>query len=248
MPPSPAIASGGPSEGAIPRYGFEVVAAWPHDRGAYTQGLVWRNGVLLESTGMNGQSTLREVELATGRVVKRVAQGPQYFSEGLAVIGDRAFQLTWQSRRGFVYDADTFRLDREFSYEGEGWGLTTDGKLLIMSDGTHRLRWLDPTTFAVVRTTEVTAAGKPVRQLNELEWIGGEVWANIWHSDEVMRIDPATGVVRGVVDFSGLLPAHERRPDTEVLNGIAYDPAGDRLFVTGKRWPWVYEVRLTVKP
>ncbi len=247
VPPSPAPAAGAPA-GAIPRYGYEVLAAWPHDRGAYTQGLVWRNGVLLESTGMNGESTLREVELKTGRVVKRVAQARQYFSEGLAVIGDKAFQVTWQSRKGFVYDADTFRLEREFAYEGEGWGLATDGKLLILSDGTSRLRWLDPTTFAVVRTVEVTAAGQPVSQLNELEWIGGEIWANVWHSDEVMRIDPATGAVRGVVDFSGLLPAHERRSDTDVLNGIAYDAAEDRLFVTGKRWPWVYQVRLTVKP
>jgi glutamine cyclotransferase len=254
VPVSPAVATaasgaggGGGGAAAIPRYGYEVVAAWPHDRGAFTQGLVWRNGGFLESTGLNGQSTLREVEVKTGRVVKRVALAAQYFAEGLAVIGDKAFQLTWQSRKGFVYDADTFRLEREFAYEGEGWGLATDGKLLILSDGTNRLRWLDPATFAVVRTTEVTAASKPVAQLNELEWIGGEVWANVWQTDEVVRIDPATGAVRGVVDFAGLLPANERRPDTDVLNGIAYDAAGDRLFVTGKRWPWVYEVRVTVK-
>ncbi|MEO6246413.1 MAG: glutaminyl-peptide cyclotransferase, partial [Opitutaceae bacterium] len=242
VPPSPPLAAGAEAKtaGAPVPYTFDVVTAWPHDRGAFTQGLVVRNGGFLESTGLNGQSTLREVDLKTGRVLKQVAIAAQYFGEGLAVIGDRAFVLTWQHGKGFVYDADTFRLEREFAYTGEGWGLTTDGTSLILSDGTARLRFLDPTTFAVTRTVEVTSEGKPVEHLNELEFIRGEVFANIWMENEILRIDPATGAVRGVIDCSGLLPRAEIRPDTDVLNGIAYDPATDRLFLTGKRWPKIY--------
>jgi glutamine cyclotransferase len=239
-----------PADPAAPaaRYTYEVVRAWPHDRGAFTQGLLVRNGSLLESTGLNGFSSLREVELSTGRVLKQVPVAREYFAEGLAVIGDRAFQLTWQSQRGFVYDADTFRQLETFTYEGEGWGLTTDGTQLVLSDGTSRLRLLDPRTFAVTRTINVTLDGVPLAQLNELEWINGEIFANVWQTDTVVRIDPATGKVRGVIDFSGLLPAAERAPDTDVLNGIAYDPATGRLLVTGKHWPKLYEVRLKPKP
>ena len=239
-----------PADAAAPaaHYTYEVVRSWPHDRGAFTQGLLVRNGSLLESTGLNGRSSLREVELATGRVLKQVPVAREYFAEGLAVIGDRAFQLTWQTQRGFVYDADTFRRLGEFTYEGEGWGLTTDGTQLVLSDGTNRLRFLDPKTFAVVRTVNVTLDGVPLGRLNELEWINGEVFANVWQTDTVVRIDPATGKVRGVIDFSGLLPAAERAPDTDVLNGIAYDPATGRLLVTGKHWPKLYEVRLKPKP
>ena len=250
VPPSPPLAPGADAggKGAPVRYTYEVVAAWPHDRGAFTQGLVFRNGGFLESTGLIGQSTLREVELKTGRVLKQVAIAAQYFGEGMAVIGDKAFVLTWESRKGFVYDADTFRLEREFAYEGEGWGLATDGRSLILSDGTAKLRFLDPATFAVTRTLEVTSEGNPVEHLNELEWVRGEVFANIWQENEVVRIDPATGIVRGVIDLTGLLPRTEIRADTDVLNGIAYDATADRLFVTGKRWPKIYEVRLKVKP
>ena len=251
VPSSPAMAAGTDAKTtavAPVRYTYEVVAAWPHDRGAFTQGFLVRNGNFLESTGLNGQSSLREVELKTGRVLKQVSIAPQYFGEGLAVIGDRAFLLTWQHGKGFVYDADTFRLEREFAYTGEGWGLTTDGRSLILSDGTARLRFLDPATFAVTRTVEVTSEGKPVEHLNELEFIRGEVFANVWMENEIVRIDPATGVVCGVIDCSGLLPRPEIRPDTDVLNGIAYDAATDRLFLTGKRWPKIYEVRLKVKP
>ena len=241
VPASPATAS---PAAPVVHYTYDVVAVWPHDRGAFTQGLVFRNGELLESTGLNGQSTLREVELKTGRVLKQAAVPTQYFAEGLAVVGDRAFQLTWQNRRGFVYDVDTFRREGEFVYEGEGWGLATDGRLLVLSDGTSRIRFLDPATFQVTRTIDVREDGKPVERLNELEWINGEIFANVWQTDRVVRIDPATGRVRGTIDFAGLLPPQDRGPETDVLNGIAYDAATDRLFVTGKRWPKIFEVRL----
>jgi glutamine cyclotransferase len=225
-----------------------VVATWPHDRGAFTQGLVFRNGSFLESTGLNGQSTLREAEVKTGQVLKKVPVPSQFFAEGLAVLGDQAYQLTWQSQKGFVYDVDTFRLEKEFAYEGEGWGLTTDGKALILSDGSNRIRFLDPATFQVLRAIEVKDDGKPVTRLNELEWIKGEIFANVWQTDEIVRIDPTTGQVRGVIDFSGLLAPQDRGPETDVLNGIAYDAVDDRLFVTGKRWPKIFEVRLKARP
>ena len=219
-----------PADGAGPavHYTYEVIRSWPHDRGAFTQGLLVRNGNLLESTGLNGRSSLREVELT--------------------VIGDRAYQLTWQSQRGFVYDADTFRMLDTFTYEGEGWGLATDGRQLVLSDGTSRIRFLDPATFKVVRTIAVTLDGKPLDRLNELEWINGEIFANVWQTDNVVRIDPETGKVRGVIDFTGLLPNAERAPDTDVLNGIAFDAANGRLLVTGKQWPRLYEVRLKPRP
>jgi glutamine cyclotransferase len=250
QPPSiPPIAEPAkPGAAGVAHFGFEVVRTWPHDRNAFTQGLVFRRDTLLEGTGLNGQSALRELELKTGRVLKQVALPAAYFGEGIAVHGDEVFQLTWQNRRGFVYDVDTFQQKRDFTYEAEGWGITSDGTSLIMSGGTSRLRFVDPATFAERRTIEVTLDGRPVEKLNELEYIRGEVFANVWGSDDVMRIDPATGNVRGVVDFSGLLPVSERRPDTDVLNGIAYDPIGDRLFVTGKRWPAVFEVRLKARP
>jgi glutamine cyclotransferase len=242
VPPVPSIASG---ESPAPvRYSYRVIHAWPHDPAAFTQGLVFRDGDLLESTGLYGESTLREVELQTGRVLKRVSLPSEYFTEGLAFIGSRAYQLTWQNHKGFIYDVDTFRPEGEFTYEGEGWGLATDGSLLVMSDGTSRIRFFDPAGYRLVREIHVTTSGRPVERLNELEWIKGEIFANVWQTDEVVRIDPSNGVVRGIVDFSGLLPLDERRPDTDVLNGIAYDAAGGRLFVTGKRWPEIFEVRL----
>ena len=242
MPPLPVAASG-----VIP-YTYEVIATWPHDPKAFTEGLLVRNGELFESTGLYGQSSLREVEISTGRIVKQVSVPAQFFGEGLTIIGDHAYQLTWRSGKGFVYDADTFRLEREFTFESEGWGLTTDGHWLIQSDGTNRIRFLDPATFRVVRTLDVVAEGKPVSRLNELEWINGEIFANVWLTDKVMRIDPATGQVRGVIDFSGLLAPQDHGPETDVLNGIAYDAANDRLFITGKRWPKIFEVRLKVRP
>ena len=233
-----------PASAAVVHYTYEVIATWPHDPKAFTQGLLFYHGSLLESTGLYGQSSLREVEPKTGRVLKQLAVAAQYFAEGLTVIGDHAYQLTWQGGKGFVYDADTFRPEKEFSYDGEGWGLTTDGHSLILSDGTDHIRFLDPGDFHVVRSIAVTAEGKPVGRLNELEWINGEIFANVWQTDEIVRIDPATGQVRGVIDFSGLLAAADRTPGADVLNGIAYDPTSDRLLVTGKRWPKLYEVRL----
>ena len=242
VPPSPAIKAG--ESPAVVNYSYEILHAWPHDSRAFTQGLVFHEGHLLESTGLNGESTLREVELDTGRVLKKISIPSAYFGEGLAVIGTRAYQITWQNQKGFIYDVPTFRQEGQFSYDGEGWGLTTDGQSLILSDGTHRIRFLDPVTFRVVRTINVTAAGEPVYRLNELEWIKGEIFANVWQTDKVVRIDPLTGAVRGIIDFFGLLSPLERTPDADVLNGIAYDAAHDKLFVTGKRWPKMFEVRL----
>ena len=243
MPPL-AVGGGAP---AVVRYTYEVIAVWPHDESAFTQGLVFRSGVFLESAGLYGESTLREAEVTTGRVLKKASLPREYFAEGLAVVGDKAYQLTWQNHKVFVYAADTFQRLGEFDYPGEGWGLATDGRLLILSDGTNRIRLVDPATFAVVRTVDVVMEGKPLSQLNELEYINGEIFANVWQTDLVVRIDPASGLVRGVIDFTGLLSPLDRRRDTDVLNGIAYDASADRLFVTGKRWPSIFEVRLKVK-
>lgn len=229
-------------------YTYAVVNTWPHDPSAFTQGLVFYAGNLLESTGLNGESTLRAVELNTGRVQKKTSLPSEYFGEGLAVIGTRAFQITWQNHQGFIYDARTFERAGQFTYDGEGWGLTSDGRWLILSDGTDQIRFLDPTTFQVVRTIHVTAAGTPVARINELEWIKGEIFANVWMTNAIIRIDPATGAVLGIIDFSDLLPPEQRLPGTDVLNGIAYDPKAGRLLVTGKRWPKIFEVRLIEKP
>ena len=228
-------------------YACEVIKTWPHDRKAFTQGLVFHNGVLFESTGLNGHSTLRRVELATGRVLQQVELPLQYFAEGLALVGSNLFQLTWQNQKCFVYQIETFRKEKEFSYNGEGWGLTTDSQSLILSDGTDQLRFLDPKTFTVTRTLNVSAAGRRLNHLNELEYVKGEIFANIWRTDFIARIEPASGKVIGVIDCTGLLSASDYDASTDVLNGIAYDPAGDRLFITGKHWPKLFEVRLKQK-
>ena len=232
----------------VSHYTYEVINAWPHDSHAFTQGLLFHEGSLLESTGVKGESSLREVDLQTGRVKKRVRLPDRYFAEGLTVIDAKAYQLTWRNRKGFIYNADTFQRLGEFAYEGEGWGLTTDGNLLILSDGTNRIRFLNPVTFDVVRTIEVQNGGKAVDRLNELEFIHGEIFANIWQTDRIVRIDPANGSVRGMIDLGGLLALWHRRPNTDVLNGIAYDRKSDRLFVTGKNWPKLFEVRLKRRP
>ena len=241
-----AAASPAPSEKAQ-TYGYEVVNTWPHDAGAFTQGLVFQDGVLLESTGQQGFSSLRRVELKTGKVLKKVDVPRQYFAEGLTLLGGKLYQLTWQHQRGFIYDAESFRQVGEFRYDGEGWGLTHDGESLILSDGTSQIRFIDPETFGVRRAINVRDAGRAVREINELEYVKGEIWANVWHVDRVARINPRTGDIVGWIDLKGLLAAGDVKDPEAVLNGIAYDAAGDRLFVTGKLWPKIFEIRLKEK-
>jgi glutamine cyclotransferase len=228
----------------VGHYRLEVLHVWPHDAGAFTQGLLFYGDALVESTGLYGQSRLREVDWRTGSVRKEVTIPQQYFAEGLAVLGGKAYQLTWKHEVGFIYDADTFQRLGDFHYSGEGWGLTTDGTHLILSDGTNRIRFLDPRTFEVARTIEVKLDGNPRDRLNELEWVHGQLFANVWQTDSILRIDPATGSVRGVIDCAGLLSPADRRQNTDVLNGIAYDEKADRLIITGKNWPKLYEVRV----
>ena len=223
---------------------YRVVHTYPHDQHAYTQGLIYLDGHLYESTGLNGQSSLRMEDLETGRIVAFKDVASLYFAEGLAAWGDTLVQLTWQHHVALVYDRASFRLLRTLDYEGEGWGLTADDRNLILSDGTATLRFLDPTTFRVVRSVEVKDHGAPVTQLNELEFVHGEIYANIWHSDRIARISEATGRVMGWIDLRGLLPESERSSPEAVLNGIAYDAAHDRLFVTGKLWPKLFEIRV----
>ncbi len=229
---------------AVPRFGYEVVNTWPHDSQAYTQGLVFQNGRLLESTGQEGKSSLRLVEPETGNIIKKVSVPSEYFAEGIALLNGKIYQLTWEHQRGFIYDATTFDKIGEFNYQGEGWGLTTDGKSLVMSDGSHRIRFINPDNFQVEKTISVLDAGQPITNLNELEYVQNEIYANIWHRDAIARINPQTGVVTGWIDLRGLLAANEVSDPEAVLNGIAYDPNGNRLFVTGKLWPKLFEIRL----
>jgi glutamine cyclotransferase len=226
--------------------GFKVAAAYPHDPSAFTQGLAIEAGRLYEGTGQYGASTLRRVDLATGRVEKQRALAPQYFGEGIAILDGLVYQLTWQNGVVFVYDLETFEVERTMRYTGEGWGLTHDGRQLIMSDGSATIRFRDPATFAVTREIEVRAEGVPVTRLNELEYIDGEIWANIWYEDRIVRIDPADGDVLGFLDLAALYPQSVRSSEA-VLNGIAYDAASRRLFVTGKNWPQLYEIEV-VRP
>lgn len=223
---------------------YEVIQAYPHDPAAFTQGLVYLDGYLYESTGLYGESSLRKVDLETGEVLQQINLTNEVFAEGLTDWADTLVQLTWREGLGYVYNRADFDLLDEFQYETEGWGLTQDGERLIMSDGTSTLFFLAPETFEVIGTVNVSDAGEDVQRLNELEWVGGQVFANIWQTDDIVRIDPATGEVLGWIDLAGLLPDALRTEDTDVLNGIAYDPAGDRLFVTGKKWPQLYEIRL----
>lgn len=229
---------------ALPVYGFEKIASFPHDPRAFTQGLEFYDGLLYESTGLRGQTSLRQVDLESGRVRRRVNLPMPYFGEGIAVIEDRIYMLTWQEQTGFVFDRHTFEVLDRFTYEGEGWGLVYDGTYLIMSDGTANLRYLDPETFAVVQTQEITAKGEPVLRINELEWVRGELWANIFETTRLARIDPASGTVIAWVELAGLLEPSYIRGRVDVLNGIAYDEVNDRLFVTGKWWPRLFEIRL----
>jgi glutamine cyclotransferase len=235
-----------PTSAGVPMFGYTVVRTYPHDRDAFTQGLQYVDGVFYEGTGLNGRSSIRKVKIETGEVLQKHDVPAQYFGEGITLRGGEIFELTWQSGVALVYDSTTFAQKRTYPYTGEGWGLTQDKTSLIMSDGTEYLRFLDPATFKERRRVRVMAAGSPLKELNELEYVKGEVFANVWQTDYVARIDPATGGVNGYIDFRGLLSAREREA-TDVLNGIAYDEAGDRLFITGKLWPRVFEVRLTRK-
>lgn len=223
---------------------LEVVNRLPHDRTAWTQGLLYARGKLYESTGLEGRSSLRRVDPATGTVEKSIPIDPAVFAEGLALAGDELIQLSWTSGRAFVWRADTFAPLREHRYSGQGWGLTYDGKRLIMSDGSAALTFRDPRTFAAGGSIEVTRAGRPVTNLNELEWAAGEVYANVWQTDLIVRIDPSTGEVTGALDAAGLLTASER-PGTDVLNGIAHVPERGTFYVTGKLWPVLFEVRIS---
>lgn len=227
----------------VPVYTYEIVNVYPHDASAFTQGLVFYQGALFESTGLNGSSSLRKVALETGQVLKKVEVPSQYFAEGLALFNGRLLQLTWQNRVGFIYDQETFQQVGTFNYTSEGWGLAHDGKALILSDGTSQIRFLDPNTFQVQRTITVRDRGQQVARLNELEYVNGEIFANVWYTDRVARINPADGSVVGWIELNGLLtPQDGSRAD--VLNGIAYDAATNRLFVTGKLWPKLFEIRL----
>ncbi|EIL93894.1 glutaminyl-peptide cyclotransferase [Rhodanobacter spathiphylli] len=239
------FASVAPAWAAIPVYGYQVVHAWPHDTAAYTEGLFYKDGHLYESTGQVGESTVRKVALETGEVLQRHRLPRQYFGEGIVDWKGRMVQLTWQSGTGFVYDLASFTPQKTFSYPGEGWALTRDDRQLYMSDGTAELRVLDPETLAEVRRIQVTADGVPVTHLNELEWVDGEIYANVWLTDRIARIDPASGHVVGWIDLSGLFDISQLpNPVDDVLNGIAWDAAGKRLFVTGKCWPRLFEIRL----
>jgi glutamine cyclotransferase len=242
-PPPSAAAPAAASRPSSRRQAPTVVAQRPHDPRAFTQGLLFADGLLFESTGLYGESSLRRVDLGTGRVVQSIRLPPDVFAEGLARLRGELYQLTWREHVCFVYDATTFEKRREAAYDGEGWGLTTDGDaLLVMSDGSAVLRFLDPASFRVVRRLEVRDGARPLTLLNELEWVRGEIFANVWGSTLVARIDPRSGKVLGYVDLSGLPEPRHDDPDA-VANGIAYDAAGDRLFVTGKRWGSVYEIR-----
>ena len=231
-----------PAGANLPLYGYKVQRVYPHDANAFTQGLQYVDGILYEGTGLNGRSSIRKVKLETGEVLQKRDVPAQHFGEGITVWKTDLIELTWQSGIAFVYDRDTFQEKRRFTYAGEGWGLTHDGTDLIMSDGTDRLRMLDPATFVERRRIPVTAAGVPLRNLNELEYVKGEIFANVWMTDYIARISPESGKVTGYIDLRGLLS-----PKPDVLNGIAYDAQRDRLFVTGKWWPKLFEIKLTPK-
>lgn len=233
--------------GKAQAYGYEIKNVYPHDRSAFTQGLIYKDGILWESTGQYGSSSLRKVDLKTGSVLKTISVPRDYFAEGMTVFRDKVFQLTWQNNKGFIYSPDDLSKVGEFRYTGEGWGLTHDADSLILSDGTNQIRFLDPDTFAVRRTVSVFEDRQPLEELNELEYVKGEIYANVWQTDRIVRIDPRDGRLVGTVDLSGLLPAADRDAQTDVLNGIAYDEQGDRLFVTGKNWPKLFEIRLVKK-
>jgi glutamine cyclotransferase len=231
----------------IPNYGYEIINEFSHSQEAFTQGLVYLNGFLYESTGLYGQSSLRKVNLADGQILQSISIQNQYFAEGITIFQNKIIQLTWQSYTCFVYDLVSFELLDQFSYSGEGWGITNDGTNLIMSDGTAFLRFLDPNTFTEIKRIEVTDSGTAVRRLNELEFIENEIFANVWLTNSIVRISPVDGKVVGRIDLTGLLESEDCPQAIDVLNGIAYDPAEKRLFVTGKFWCKLFEIKLVKK-
>ena len=243
---APGLVAGQGPAATLPIYKYTVVRAYPHDTNAFTQGLEYVDGAFYEGTGLNGRSSIRKVKVETGDVLQQRALETQHFGEGITLFGGLLYQLTWQSGIAFVYDQTTFRQTRFFRYSGEGWGLTHDQTRLIMSDGSEYLRFLDPLTFGEVDRVRVTGVGQPVKNLNELEYVKGEVLANVWMTDYIARIDPASGRVKAYLDLRGLQPARDVSADA-VLNGIAYDAANDRLFVTGKLWPRVFEIKISQK-
>jgi glutamine cyclotransferase len=225
--------------------GYKVINSYPHDKEAFTQGLVYNNGVLFEGTGQKTGSTLREVEPETGKVIRQHNLDASLFGEGITIYQDRIYQVTWQNKVGFVYKKSTFNVINKITYQTEGWGLTTIDDKIVMSDGTNVLYFFEPEMFTVVSRIEVYDNEKKVDQLNELEYINGEIWANIWNTDRIARIDRMSGKIIAYIDLKGILPESERKYETDVLNGIAYDQTGNRIFITGKKWPKLYEIRIT---
>ena len=238
-PSLPPPATAGPEE-----FTFQVVNKFPHDPKAYTQGLVWLDGYFYETTGLFGQSTLRKVEPTTGKILKKVALDSEFFGEGMVIRDGKIYQVTWKNQTGFIYDLNTFSQIATFQYPGEGWGLAQNDQYLILSDGSNVLRYLDPSNLREVGRVNVFDGGSGVDQLNELEFVNGKVLANIYQTNRIAQIDPYSGKVTGWINLSGLLKPEERGRDTGVLNGIAYDAKSDRLFVTGKQWPFVFEIKL----
>ena len=232
------------SADAAPVYGYKVVARYPHLGSSYTEGLLYLNGLFYEGTGMTGHSGLLVTEPATGKVIKEHDLAAQYFGEGIVDVGPNLLEWTWQTQVGYVIDRASFRVVGEFHYDGEGWGMTRDGRELITSDGSSTLRFRNPQTFQVTHSIVVRDGSTAIEQLNELEYVKGEIYANVWHSDRIARISPKDGHVIAWIDLAGILPANQRLNADSVLNGIAYDSAGDRLFVTGKQWPTVFEIKL----
>jgi glutaminyl-peptide cyclotransferase len=237
----------GVSAPVTPVYGYRIVHAYPHDPEAFTQGLEFHDGFLYEGTGLKGRSTLRKVELESGKVLQEVQLNPEYFGEGITVLDQRIFELTWQSHRGFVYNRTTFQQTRTFEYPGEGWGLANDERRIFMSDGTSEIRFWNPATLQETGRLKVHDGSEPVGSLNELEYVRGEIYANVWQTDRIARISTTDGHVTGWIDLSGLLSPSELAAGPDVLNGIAWDALHDRLFVTGKLWPKLFEIQLIRK-
>jgi glutaminyl-peptide cyclotransferase len=235
------------ADAQTPQFGYQVVHVYHHDRTAFTQGLEYRAGFLYEGTGLEGHSTLRKVKLETGEVLQQISLAPEFFGEGITVLNQQIIQLTWRAETGFVYDQASFRRQRFFHYPGEGWGLTNDGIQIYMSDGSAQIRCWDAGTLQEKRRFTVRDHGRPVTDLNELEYVRGELYANVWRTDRIVRFSPVDGHVTGWIDLAGILRDADRSEQVDVLNGIAYDALSDRLFVTGKWWPKLFEIKVLPK-